>query len=472
MKAENIKYLVLLPLAGFLWSCKKELNVYPTTSEVDGDVIVSTQTAATVLNGVYYRFADAGTNNSSPTIFWTDINEIIPSEFSGALVNSGGDDNFYSFTLTPQTSNVDAIWNYGYNIINAANGFIKNIDPVTTIPLATKTEMVAEAKFLRAFGNTELLLYYGQYYDTSSKYGIILRDEFVTADNINLPRSGVAAVYAAILADLDTAIADLPASNTQTTAANAWTAKLLKARLLINRGTAGDYEQVIALTADIIANSPFQLEDSVKDIFLSKGFSSNEVILGVQPFATQNYKFQDNQEYNEYVMSDSFVNLLQNDPRSQWLYKPDTTYLGPIYTLTKYYSGDPVNLVQTPLSEYCYAFRLTEAYLLEAEAIALSNGDLTTAKTLLETIEAHAGISDFTPIGNANTASALQLLIVKEELKNFAFENGADWFALRRLPFQTIQTLQPAIQRVNQLILPIPYTELSANIDAFQNPGF
>jgi len=479
MKNKNITYLVIIIASSLSWSCKKELNVYPTTSEVDGNVIVDTKSAETVLNGVYYRFADAGAdNNSVPTIFWTSVNEIMPSELANSLSKSGGDDGFYSITFNSKTSGIDLIWDYGYNLVNAANGFISNVTPVVKIPAATKTEMLAEAKFLRAFGNSELLLYYGQYYDPTSKYGIILRTSPVTSSNINLPRSSVAATYSSILADLDTAIAGLPGLNSEIYYANLSAAKLLKARVLINRGATGDYAEVISLANDVITNGPFTLEDSVKDIFLTKGFSSKEVILAVQPYPTETFKFQDNQFYGQYPASNAFVTLLANDPRNQWVYRNDNggteygQYYGPINELTKYYSGNTVNPVQTPLSEDCYAFRLTEAYLLEAEAITLSNGNLATAKTLLQTVEAHAGIKDFTAITNATTPAALQLLIVEEEIKNFFSENGADWFALRRLPLSTITTLQPGITSVNQLTFPIPYSETSVNNQVIQNPGY
>jgi len=116
---------------------------------------------------------------------------------------------------------------------------------------------------------------------------------------------------------------------------------------------------------------------------------------------------------------------------------------------------------------------------MEAEAITLSNGNLSNAKTLLETVMVHAGmpITDpqyaaaYNAVANANTPAALQLLIVKEELKNFAFENGADWFALRRLPFKTLQSIQPAIKDATRLIFPIPISELNGN-NVIQNPGY
>jgi hypothetical protein len=477
MKHKNIKYILAVFAISFLWSCKKELNVYPTTSEVDGNVIVDTKSASTVLNGVYYRFANGGTDyNLVPSVKWTDVNEIFPSELAGSLTNSSGDDGIYTLTLNSKSYGVDAMWNYGYQLVNAANGFLKNVAPVTAVPAATKKQMIAEAKFLRAFGDAELLLYYGQYYDPTSKYGIILRDEFVTSTNINLPRSTVAQTYTAILADLDAAIPDLPKVNTTTYYANASAAKILEARVLINRGAAGDYAKVISLTSDVIANGGFTLEPNVKDLFLSKGFSSTEVILGLQQFPTETYKYQDNQYYGQYPASASFVALLQNDPRNQWAYRDDQRgtvygrYYGNINELTKYYSGNTANPTQTPLSETCYAFRLTEAYLLQAEAITLSGGDLTTAKSLLKTIEGHAGVTNYSDVDAAATAAQLQVLVVKEEIKNFFSESGQDWFALRRLPIATAQTIQPALTSVKQLILPIPNSEITTNGNVIQNP--
>jgi len=479
MKQIDIKFLAIIFVSCLTCACKKELNVFPTTSEVDGNVIVDAKSASTVLNGVYYRFADAGIDhNQVPTILWTQVNEVLPSELANTLNNSAGDDGVYTLKLTAQSLTTAYMWDYGYGIVNAANGFIKNVTPVSKIPKSIKTEMLAEAMFLRAFGNTELLLYYGQYYDPTSKYGIILRNEFVTSDNIDLPRTGVAAAYSSILADLDTAIANLPALNTQISYANASAAKLLEARLLINRGSAADYAKVISLTNDLITNGPFALEDSVKDVFLTKGFSSKEVILGVQPEPKENTKFQQYQFGGYYKVSNALIGYFQNDPSGQWIFKNDMrgsiygSFLGGINELTKYYTGPVIHPSQTPLAENCYAFRLTEAYLLEAEAITLSNGNLAAAKQLLQTVEAHAGIKDFSDINNANTAAALQLLIVKEEMKSFVGENGADWFALRRLPFATIQTLQPYLKVQTSLILPIPYAEITSNSQVIQNPGY
>jgi hypothetical protein len=483
MKNIKLNYLITLCISScFLWSCKKQLDVFPTTQEVNGNVIIDSKSATTVLNGVYYRFYNVNESYGALAGDWVDVNEWLPSEMAGSMYNVTGDDNIYTMTLTSTNSSVGAIWAYSFAIINAANGFLENVAPVTNIPAATKSEMIAEAKFLRAFGNSELLLYYSQYSDTTSKYGIIIRNDFVTTSNIGLPRSGVAASYKAILDDLDAAIADLPAKNTTIYQTNANVAKLLKARVLINRNEPGDYAQVINLTNDIISSGDFSLDANAKNMFLSELYGSKEPMLGMPIYPKQDSKMFEYNYAGVYGVSDSYVNLLSNDPRNQWVYTNQNTTIYTYYysptgfsnELTKYFSG-PFDAYPSPGTaqiETCYPFRVTEAYLLEAESITLSNGNLSTAKTLLKAVEASAGITSDPAVDNATTAPTLHSLVVKEEIKNFIGENGADWFALRRLPLSEIQTYQPGIKSLSQLILPVPQADITSNGSIIQNPGY
>lgn len=471
MKNSSRGLLMLLLMGLFSGNCKKQLNGFPSNDNVDGNIITNQQTAQVVLNGVYYRFANAGVDGVLSTQ-WSAINEHFPSELAGSL-SVRGFDSISTLTFSADFYLIDPIWVYGYNLVNAANGFIKNAAPVTSIPGAAKQQMMAEARFLKAFGNSNLLFYFGQYNDISSKYGIVLRDTFTIAASVNLPRSGVAAAYTSIVDDLDVAIRGLPALNSAIYYANASDAKLLKARVLMNRGAAGDYDQVISLTNDIITNGPFALEDSVKDIFLTNGFASKEVMLAIQPYSNESYKWFFYVE-NSWVATDNFINLLANDARNKWVYKTIVGRFSSTRQLTKYYTGNPSEPVQTPLSNNCYAFRLSEAYLLEAEAMALSNGDITTAKTLLKTVLSHAGAGseEFAAVDSAVTPAALQVEIVKEYLRNFVIENGTDWLALRRLPFATIQQLNRNIKDPSRLLLPIPSSEINLNNSIIQNPGY
>jgi hypothetical protein len=469
-------YILLFALVLVTGGCKKQLNVFPTTSEVDGNIIVDTKSAQTVLNGVYYQFA-SGTQdyNGVPATGWFNYHEVMYSFMAGTLDYAGGGGEFEQFAIDDTNSASDLLWSYNYLLVNAANGFLKNLEPVGTIPETRKIEMKAEGMFLRAFANTQLLLTFGEYRKMSSPYGILLRKEFINANNINQARATVADSYAFILQDLDFAISNLPLQGSQLYYTNRWVAKLLKARLLINRAAPGDYAQVISLTDDIIKNSPFLLEKNQRDIFWTKGFSSKEVMMSIQPYADQQFKFVSYQQALFYAGTNLMTQLFEGDPRRQWVYTEiEDAFLGPVNEVTKYYSGDPDPNVAVPVPnvENSYAFRLSEAYLLKAEALSLSGGDMAEARTLLKTVVGNAGVTDFSEIDNAATGPDLQLLIVKEFMKNFVCENGIDWYALRRLPFATLQNIRPAIPDQTRLILPIPHSERVKNPNIQQNEGY
>jgi len=465
--------VVLLSAVSLLGACKKQLNVFPTTAEVDGNMIFDTKSASTALNGVYYQLAAGGADvNGIPSTTWYEVNEEIPSQLSGMLSYTFGGGGLDEHTYNAKTPGIGTKWSYGYGLVNAANGFLKNLAPVTAITSADKSRMTAEAKFLRAYGNTELLLYYGQFNDVTSPDGIILRSEFVRPDNVFLPRSSVAASYDSIVSDLDAAIPNLPSANSSVAYATSWAAKLLKARVLINRGSAPDLTQVISLTKDIIANGPYALETSVKDVFWTKGLASKEVILGIQPFPKQNIRWMSYVYYDDYSPNDFMTSLFQGDPRADWQIQTVANPYGPDVALTKFYPGSISTISAAAISENSYAMRLTEAYLLQAEAITVSGGSLADAKALLKTVEGHAGITDFTAVDAAATVDALRLLIIEEEMKNFVGEAGQDWLAVRRLPLATIQGLLPSITSKSLLLLPIPDAEVTANNKMKQNPNY
>ncbi|MBS1919476.1 MAG: RagB/SusD family nutrient uptake outer membrane protein [Bacteroidetes bacterium] len=455
-------YIVAAIFAAAFYSCKKDLNALPGQAKVDGNVIVDQKSAEVALNGAYYRFVEGGDDRGTPSVMWAYDHEIMPTWAAGYLEYPYGGGALSDNSLTSQSYEAEYIWDAGYILVNAANGVLKGVEavPASKIDATRKTQIIAEAKFLRAYGNYRLLSFYGQYYDINSKYGIILRKDFVTSENIMLSRSTVKDCYDFILADVDDAIANAPDVN-KAWYASKWAAKALKARILINRGAPGDYAQVVTLTQDVIQNGPYVLEGNLKDIFSTKGLSSKEVILGIQPLPKQVNK-SDNYFYYgpAYIPTIALTDLLQNDPRNTWVLGDVSGDLG----ITKY---------EGPQIEVSYAFRLTEMYLLEAEALVRSGGSMADAKTLLKTVMQHAGVSDFSAVDNAATSDVLLLEIYKETVRNMLCEDGQDWFALLRLPFATVSSIRPTITSKNQYIFPIPHKEFIKNSAVGeQNPGY
>jgi len=466
---KNLIYILLAMVVVSQSACKKELNALPKNAEVYGNAIVDEPSANVALNGAYYCFANA--NNTSTN--WNN-NKIMGSLFAGYIGSGNGatDDESDIFGNTVYGGE----WGRYYTLINAANGVNQGVQAVADSKFANgrKTQIMAEARFLRAFGHFKLLSYFGEWFDITSPNGIIIESQFNTLTNINLPRSTVSACYTFILSDLDYAIANAADSGSNVYA-NKWTAMALKMRVLLSRNQGDDLTQAITLANTIISGSPYTLEPNEKDIFYTKGLASNEVMLGIQPQANQ-YLYYSNSSL-EFIGASQFyeskpalVTLLKNDPRYNWVIgQADTNNVGNYYFI-KYIQPAEVS---TQLSEVAYAFRLSEVYLMLAEAEVRSGGSLSDARAKLEIVMSHAGVTDFTAVNAATTADELSQQIYYEYARNFVGEDGIEWMALLRLPLATVTAIRPTITTTVQYILPIPHAEFVSNPNiGAQNPGY
>ncbi|TDG37521.1 RagB/SusD family nutrient uptake outer membrane protein [Pedobacter changchengzhani] len=462
-----LSLLIITLIAALQFGCKKQLDALPKDSLVEGNVITNEQTARTALNGVYYRFANASRTNTD----WLK-NEIYAGFLTGFMDNG--------YNSLDETENklaksylIGQEWNTDYAIINSANGIIEGVSKANPSSFSANAQanIKAEAKFMRAWATYKLLSWYGQWWDINSSYGALLRDKFVTSTNVLQARASVKSSYDFILNDINYAI-DSAVVSSSNVYVNKYTAMALKMRVLLNRGEAGDYPQVISLADNIIANSPYLLEPNLKDIFYTKGLSSKEVMLGVKPQAGQDKYYYNMGGYfvdPSYVATSALKSLLNNDPRQSWIIGPDGDG-GKGFYFIKYVTSD---LITTQTSEVSYAFRLTEVYLMKAEAIARSGGDLNAAKNILKNIMSHAGVTNFTTVDAAISPLDVQKQIYYEWIRNFVGEDDMNYWALLRFPLATVTQLRPTITTTEQYILPIPHSEFLNNPSiGKQNPGY
>jgi len=470
-----ITYILTGILLLFTYACEKQLNELPKNEKVDGNTILDESTAQIALNGAYYRLANI---SSSDNVTQWGYHEVYPGYLSGYLGYGFGANNM---EMNNNSGGLTEFWTECYTGLNAANGVISGVEalPDNKFTSSRKQEILGEARFIRAYHHYRLLMYFSLWYDTNSEFGVLLKDKISTLSNIVKARSSVADSYQFILDDLDYAIANAPETN-ESYYATKWTAMALKMRVLMNRGTSSDYLESITLADNIIQNGPYVLEENAQDIFYTKGLSSSEVMLGIKPQTNQElYYYNISRQYatgasSFYVAKKALKELLANDPRESWLVGPDNPYAAwgspDTYYFMKYL---PAGSLPTQLSEVAYAFRLTEVYLLKSEAIIRSGGNLEDAKTILRTIQGHAGITDFTAIDNANTSSALLLQNFYETARSLVGEDGQDWMALMRLPMDLVAQVRPSITGKTQFYFPIPQGELQNNpLFGGQNPGY
>jgi len=464
------------------------LGELPSQYKVDGNTVVDAASAETLLGGMYYKYANAGYNNYDILSTGnTSMTETYPADFAGTVIYYQGAYLFETHNVTVGTRYSYYFWNYYYEYINAANCVIEQVEAADDSWFSgnRKQEILGEAYAMRALGHYNLLRLFGYSWDVSSPYGVILRTAPSKVSNLTTPRSSVADSYAQIISDLDYAIANAPSVNSHWYITK-WFAKGLKARVLMLRGQGNDYSDAAALAQEVINSGQYTLEDNVIDVFHSKGIDSNEVIFGIKPYSNQTdvYEAYYYRSSAQFLPTDSLMALFENDPRKEQLFlatptmtvvwNDDGTYT--IVYVDKYAICkhlDPTLMTANDIEESQYEMRLTEMYLLRAEALART-GNLTEAKSLLKTVLTHAGVTDMTEVDNASSQHDVLQQIFNEDMRNLFCEDGHEIDIMLR--FGDIATaFNPVYANTQYNVLGIPVDEFKYNGDltaADQNPGY
>ncbi|MCK9304118.1 MAG: RagB/SusD family nutrient uptake outer membrane protein [Bacteroidales bacterium] len=461
-------------------SCEDQLNALPTQSKVDDNLIVDQKSAEVALNGVYYTYAMCGNDyyDVPSTMCFLEY-ELYPAMLSG-LVGYYQGGTLQSHTVTAEDYYTSNLWSGYYKTLAAANGLIDQIrnKPDEWFSGSRKAEITGEASFIRALTHYNLMRHFAHYFDIDSPYGVLLRTEALKTSNISKSRSSVKESYDTILEDIETAIENCPTTSNNFYV-NKWVAKGLKVRVLMMRGATGDYAEAASIAQDIIQYGPYTLENSLKTLFREKGLVSSEVMFAIKPKPDQNYKWSTYYYSNrvEYLATTTLKNLLENDPRVEWMIGTDG---GDGSTLEDVMGSDRVGITKygqlgssNANWEINYQMRLSEIYLLRAEALVRSGGNKTEAKNLLKTIMGKAGITDFSAVDAAVTDEAILTQIFFEMEKNLVCECGQELDIQLRMPVAAVQTVNPAIGAKNYMILPIPADEFRKNpAIGEQNPGY
>jgi len=109
----------------------------------------------------------------------------------------------YNSGYNTSDGTVSGVWKNCYTYINTCNGLVDNAPALAGIDAATKAEMVAEAKFLRA----------NYYFILVQNWGdVTLNKHFQNTPSFSATRDKMVDVYQFIIQDLNDAIAGLPAS--------------------------------------------------------------------------------------------------------------------------------------------------------------------------------------------------------------------------------------------------------------------
>ena len=266
---------LLLSVFGMLISCDID-NIQPENQLTAENAIRNEASAQMVLNGIYDSGRDFSLS-SFPLYLAAYGNE---GRISGQLTGGTG---FNTNEVPTSNQFLTNLYNGHYKIINLSNFLIQSLEAGKAVGISDtrKNEMIAEAKFQRAFAYFNLLRYFGQFYDMNSAYGVVVRTDFATKLEAK-PRNTVQEVYDLIYADLDFAVANGPVF-VEHFYSGSLAAKALLAKVELYRG---NFDAAATLADEVINNAEgYALEPAYAAIF-SNSFNSSEVIFA--PFSAPN----------------------------------------------------------------------------------------------------------------------------------------------------------------------------------------
>lgn len=446
--------MLLLNLVG----CDSFVDVETPNSQLTGVTVFEDRTTANAaLIDIYSKLRDtgllAGNANGSGVCLGLYADE---------LTYYGNTDDNTSFifnnTMLATTPMASQLWNESYHQIYCANAVIYGCQNSTGLSTADKNQFIGEATFIRALVHFYLMNLNGDVpYITTTDYEV----------NRLISRMPTSEVYNNIIADLQEAIALLPEGYVapDRVRPNRSTASALLARVYLYNG---NWAEASNAASAVLNNAEYVWETDIDKIFLkdctatiwqfSPKLEGNNTDEGsVFVFQTGSPPFVG--------LSAELYNSFANDDlrKSHWI-SSVTDGSSTWYHANKYKQN---NNTGTSL-EYSILFRLAEQYLIRAEA-RVRQGELSNAKQDLDMVRGLAGLPNTTAMTSAEIIAAVQ----QERRFELFTEHGHRFFDLKRNG--ALNTVLPIVKlgwNGTDIHWPIPETELLANPNLTQNPGY
>ena len=458
MLANLRKSIQLLFLALSFFACEKLVEVPPPSNQLDAaTVFASEATAQALMNNLYSRAMGLSTDQLSPVVlgaYSADETEVY-STSSNQLQLAGNQ-------LIPTNLYSTSLWSGSYTVIYLANVLIEGSEQAQTLSPAFRERIKGEALFFRAMAQVYLSSFYG-------RVPIVLSSDY--AINTRLPQSDASAVLQQAITDLEQAAALLPADYAQSGGErirlNTFAAKALLARVQLY---AGNYEQAISSTSDVLAQTSLYGLGSLADAFAKNG---REAIFQFRPNSLEfnttegNFFILTARPTNAAMRKSFFDGFEAGDGRrAQWTSK--ITVSGTDYYFPFKYK---VKLSST-LSEHSSLLRTAELYLIRAEARARLDRPAE-AIADLDILRSRAGLTKIAT--NNPTLSGQPLLdaILMERRSELFFEGAHRWIDLQRFgKSQAVLSPLKSGWKATCLRFPLPATEIQLNNKLVQNPGY
>ncbi|MBE9601145.1 RagB/SusD family nutrient uptake outer membrane protein [Pedobacter sp. MC2016-24] len=475
MKRKDYKiYSLILITLIFLSSCKKALEIDPTTSYSSSNFWTETPQATAALYGAY-----------------TLLQGAMAPEF--VLYGEGRADNVVinplalsSQTLNLLTNNLNSSlpitsWNGFYQVVNQSNLILKN-----TLEMKAKGLYLGkDAEYASVRGQAYAMRAFCYFYMTRiwGKLPLVTQPLLDANQNVTIARSDTTAVYTQIQSDLDSAsVMPIPAAYSTSSATRAqFTLGAVNALYTDFYMWRRQYRNALAASQKILSNSTYALASlysasSTVDYNVNPALIDNTAYaqMFTKGFSTESI-FEVDYNFAERATR-SFLITVYGDLGFQPFFKA-SGYLSSKFTSTdlrskinfdtnsgivKYFEKSGF-VRGTQDDKNVIVYRLADILLLRAEALN-KTGDVPGAMTIVNQIRTRAGAVAYTEAAYAGLSTdQIEDLILDERARELCYE-GKRWFDLVRTG-KAIKVLQPinGLSQTENYLWPISLTEIRLN---------
>lgn len=284
---KTIKYISLILILTFLYSCQDFLTEDPYSSVDPSALFVDEQGALAAVNATYKLMSSNQDYYGRDFLYVTEATTEAITTRRDASDERGQMDNWL---WDPNHGFLAQAWTSAYRVINAANGVVENV-PEIAMDETLKQRIVGEAQFLRAFNYFNLVRLWGD---------VPLRLKQITGagDELELARRPASEIYEVIIVDLKEAIDVLPTKSGYSAYSGANTGRITKgaaqtllAKVYLQKGAnpivaeSGDFQEAVTFCDAVINSGEYMLADDYRSIFDIDSENGPEVIFDIQQTA-------------------------------------------------------------------------------------------------------------------------------------------------------------------------------------------
>lgn len=452
-------FLSVTLLVSLFTNCDNFVDVDLPNSQLTASTVYEEKaTANAAMTQVYAKMRDAGVL----TGYSNGLSNLLGNYADELTVNGStleGPVTFYNNVVLPSNANVKSLWNTSYEQIYGANAVLEGVSNSINLADSNRNQLKGEALFARALIHFYLTNLYGDVpYVETTDYQL---NKIVTKKTSSV-------IYDKCIKDLQTAVTLLSSTylTSDRTRPNKFAARALLARIYLY---ARQWDEASNEASAVINNSVlYPFETNISKIFLKTStstiwqFSANTA--AGNTLEAQTFTFTAGPPSMSSVSSTLINSFPVGDQRKTLWINPVSNGITTWYSVSKY-----KNKGTGTSTEYSILLRLSEMYLIRAEARAQS-GDLIGSKEDLNKIRNTAGLQN-TP---AITQNEILQAVLKERQLEFFAEYGHRFFDLKRFnALDNVLSITKPGWNTHEAFLPLPVSELilNKNINP-QNNGY